>query len=124
MSRKGMYPRTSPIDKFAPCDVYASTLALTVDPTGDFSTNVKNGITSFVSRTRAPGGGAFGTGIGLLAEALAFLVFFSTTLPPLLIARRLVDPRTGSLSTNTHPTLGTGFPPSRRPSSKSHSYLP
>ena len=30
--------------------------------------------------------------------------------------------RTGRRSTNTHPTCGTGLPPSKRPMSKSHVY--
>ena len=37
------------------------------------------------------------------------------------VALRLTGPRTGMRSTKTQPTWGTGFPPIRRPSSKSHS---
>ena len=36
------------------------------------------------------------------------------------VARRLTGPRTGVRSRNTHPTPGTGLPPIRRPSSKTH----
>ena len=41
-----------------------------------------------------------------------------------LTARRLIGPRTGTRGTNTQPTLGTGFPPTRRPSSNNQSYWP
>ncbi len=37
---------------------------------------------------------------------------------------RLLGPRTGVRSVKIHPTSGTGFPPMRRPSSKSQSYSP
>src|SRR6188508_1437748 len=37
------------------------------------------------------------------------------------VARRLVGPRTGARITNTQPTLRTGLPPIRRPSSNSQS---
>ncbi len=40
------------------------------------------------------------------------------------VALRLTGPRTGTRSTHTHPTCGTGLPPIRRPSSKSHVYSP
>src|SRR5687768_13767797 len=39
-----------------------------------------------------------------------------------LTDRRLMGPRTGERSMNTHPTWGTGLPPTRRPWSKSHPY--
>ena len=39
-------------------------------------------------------------------------------------ARRLTGPRTGALGTYTQPTPGIGLPPIRRPSSKSHSWVP
>jgi hypothetical protein len=41
-----------------------------------------------------------------------------------LTARRLVGPRTGDRSTKTHPTWGTGLPPTRRPGSNSQAYWP
>ena len=46
--------------------------------------------------------------------------------PPLAsrVARRLMGPRTGVREVNTQPMPGTGLPPMRRPSSKSHSYSP
>ncbi|HAB57009.1 MAG TPA: hypothetical protein DCE75_03050 [Acidimicrobiaceae bacterium] len=39
-------------------------------------------------------------------------------------ARRLTGPRTGARGTYTQPTSGIGLPPIRRPSSKSHSWVP
>ncbi len=46
--------------------------------------------------------------------------------PPLAscTARRLTGPRTGERKRNTQPTPGTGLPPTRRPSSKSHANFP
>ncbi|NBP52747.1 MAG: hypothetical protein EBU67_00345 [Actinobacteria bacterium] len=57
--------------------------------------------------TRAPGGGAFGTGIGALASLLAF---FGDDAEPRFptswarIARLLFSPRTGVRSTKIQPT--------------------
>ena len=78
-----------------------------------------------------PGGGDVGTGIGSIAAALALRLLRPLSLsrceprfaPPrdAPVAFRLTGPRTGRRSTNTQPTCGTGLPPIRRPSSKSHS---
>ena len=78
---------------------------------------------------RAPGGGADGTGIGreasLVARPTARGAFVALTdFFESLTARRLIGPRTGTRGTNTQPTLGTGFPPTRRPSSNNQSYWP
>jgi hypothetical protein len=40
------------------------------------------------------------------------------------VATRLLGPRTGVRGVKIQPTLGTGFPPTRRPSSNSHRYSP
>ena len=106
-----------------PFAAYESTTPFTLVPTGCFSTNCKNGMSSFAIFCFALGGGAFGIGMGLLAAALAGAASFLTTFP-VFTERRLVGPRTGKRSTKTHPTRGTGLPPMRRPSSKSHLYLP
>ncbi len=70
-----------------------------------------------------PGGGVFGVGIGRLASALGRPARTGApwTRPDLRLASatalRLVTPRTGVRVTNTHPTCGTGLPPTSRPSS-------
>ena len=93
-----------------------------MEPTGFFSTNPRYGRTAFIIFSRAPGGGAFGTGIGLRASGLGVCSLATTF--PVRTALRLVSPRAGTRSTKTHPTWGTGLPPMRRPASNSHLYLP
>src|SRR5262245_1705562 len=77
---------------------------------------------AFLRRPRA-GGGAFGTGSGCDASLLGrppARVVAVVGLPLSRTARRPIGPLTGARGTNTHPTWGTGLPPMRRPSSKSH----
>ena len=71
------------------------------------------------SRATRPGGGLVGIGIGRLASLLAVR---REPAPSLFEPRalRLTGPFTGTRFTNTQPTCGTGLPPIRRPSSKSH----
>ncbi len=86
-----------------------------------------------------PGGGDLGVGIGPDASLLPVRTVLSSRddprrerppddrrLPPPdpRVAFRLIGPRTGTRSTHTQPTCGTGLPPMRRPSSKSHVYSP
>ena len=91
------------------------------EPLGDFS--------GVFARRVAPGGGDFGTGMGFMATALTLarvrLAGMTSSSEPGLAsrtARRLLSPRTGTRSTNTHPILGTGLPPIKRPSSNSQGY--
>ena len=72
-------------------------------------------------RVVAPGGGFFGTGMGSLARLLAVRQELVAGALDFFVAFRDTGPRTGVRSTNTHPTCGTGFPPTSRPSSNSHS---
>src|SRR4051794_5021940 len=84
----------------------------------------------------AVGGGLFGTGFGPSSVPLEVgpeCCAFFTAEPDAARVRLRVDartamrlrgPRTGVRSMNTQPTPGTGFPPTSRPSSKSHSYSP
>ena len=72
-------------------------------------------------RVVAPGGGFFGTGMGSLARLLAARRELVAGAVDFFVAFRDTGPRTGVRSTNTHPTCGTGFPPTSLPSSKSHS---
>ena len=91
-----------------------------------------------------PGGGVVGTGIGggrLLARPTAGPTPAARLVvglgdPPSAAALRpdggfdartalrLIGPRTGLRATQTHPTCGTGLPPTRRPSSNSQSCSP
>ena len=112
----------APMDTVSPFALCSVTTAFTVVPTGFFSTNARYGITSFAIRTRVPGGGVRGTGIGLLASGLG--VWSLRTTEPAFTDFLLVGPRAGTRSTNTHPTCGTGLPPMRRPWSNNHLYLP
>ncbi len=87
----------------------------------------------------APGGGNFGTGIGPSAEIAggisddaavrprprpADLPGALSTIFCSFTDRRLIGPLTGTRLTKTQPTWGTGLPPIKRPSSKSHAYSP
>ena len=91
-----------------------------------------------------PGGGVVGTGIGAAASLLARrpdprlpLDSWSVWVDPpsaaalrpdggfdARTALRLIGPRTGLRATQTHPTCGTGLPPTRRPSSNNQSCSP
>ncbi len=63
-------------------------------------------------------------GIGWLASGLAALIFGDRPRFASLTDLRLVGPRTGRRLTNTQPMCGTGFPPTKRPSSNSHLCVP
>ena len=75
--------------------------------------------------TAALGGGVLGIGKGSEANLLGRGA--RPRVGPFLAsrtARRDSGPRTGVRATKTQPTLGTGLPPSRRPSSNSQSWSP
>ncbi len=114
-------------------------------PLGAFFGAAASALASAAAAAARPGGGDLGLGIGPDASRLPVRTVESSSwllrrlrpdprrppppppppLPPLpLVALRLIGPRTGTRSTQTHPMCGTGLPPMRRPSSKSHLYSP
>ena len=95
--------------------------SFTGSPTFRTSTVEEAFLVPLAFRVVAAGGGFFGTGIGSLACLLAVRRELVAGPVDFFVALRDTGPRTGVRSTNTHPTCGTGFPPTSRPSSKSHS---
>ena len=143
ISRSGTYTTSSFTRTYAPCDEYDSTTPDTAVPTGCSPMNSRKGSNSFTvlaappppdaaagagagsgaERVARPGGGEVGTGMGSDAMGDAFGARSDPTLRRASrVARFDFGPRTGVRATNTQPTCGTGLPPTRRPSSKSHSW--
>ena len=88
------------------------------DAGSGFATGIRDTGSDFVAA------GVFAAASGLAAAARDSDPTSASRSLAVRTARRLVAPRTGARGTNTHPTWGIGFPPKRRPSSKSHGCAP